>query len=55
MGTEATMGVIARQNWMQPLEEGLQKALHKLFGAAGPAGQKAKDFLNGTWVGTRCT
>ncbi|MBZ5584795.1 MAG: Rieske 2Fe-2S domain-containing protein [Acidobacteriia bacterium] len=51
MGTEATMGVIARQNWMQPLEEGLQKALHKLFGAAGPAGQKAKDFLNGTWVG----
>ncbi|HEY7837544.1 MAG TPA: DUF2231 domain-containing protein [Terriglobales bacterium] len=33
------------------LEERLQKSIHQAFAAAGPRGQQAKNFLNGTWLG----
>jgi len=31
--------------------EGLQKLIHEAFSSAGPGGQRAKNFLNGTWIG----
>lgn len=31
--------------------EGLQKLIDKAFASAGPNGQRAKNFLNGTWIG----
>lgn len=42
-------GVIAKQEWMKPAEEGLQKFVHKAFDFKG--GQQAKNVLNGTWMG----
>ncbi len=51
MGTEGMMGSIARQEWLKPVEESLQKLIHRGFSAGGTRGQKAKNFLHGTWVG----
>lgn len=51
MGTEGTAGFIARQEWMNPAEETLQKAVHKVFQSAGPRGRIVKNFLHGTWMG----
>jgi nitrite reductase/ring-hydroxylating ferredoxin subunit/uncharacterized membrane protein len=50
MITESLTGRIARQNWLQPAEEGAQKALHQAFEAL-PAGARIRNVLNGTWVG----
>lgn len=36
---------------LEPLEESLQKLIHQAFASGGPAGQKLKSFLNGTWLG----
>jgi nitrite reductase/ring-hydroxylating ferredoxin subunit/uncharacterized membrane protein len=36
---------------LKPIEESLQKSLHKAFGSAGDAGQAVKNFLHGTWLG----
>ena len=41
------VGTIARQEWMKPAEETLQKLLHTLF----RGGQPVKNFLHGTWLG----
>ena len=46
----AVTAAIARQEWMKPLEEGLQKLVHKAF-AGGPRGKSARNFLHGTWIG----
>jgi len=51
METEAVTDLIARQQWTEPIEEGLQKAVAHTFAAGGEAGQKAEDFLHGTWLG----
>ncbi len=51
MGTGGIMGVVARQDWMQPVEEGLQKGLHTLSDAAGAAGRTAGNILHGVWLG----
>jgi len=42
---------IAKQEWLKPAEQGLQKVVHQLFESAGEAGIKVKDALHGTWVG----
>lgn len=42
-------GTIARQEWLRPTEETLQKLLHQAFGVSG--GQPIKNFLHGTWLG----
>src|SRR6185437_1808574 len=42
---------IANQEWLKPVEEGIQSALHKAFASAGGRGTKIKDALHGTWVG----
>jgi len=36
---------------LKPFEESVQKLVHKVFASGGPAGQRVKNFLNGTWIG----
>jgi nitrite reductase/ring-hydroxylating ferredoxin subunit/uncharacterized membrane protein len=42
-------GTIARQEWLKPTEEALQRLLHQAFGFSG--GRHVKNFLHGTWLG----
>ncbi len=49
MRQDGVTGMIAKQEWMKPAEEGLQKIVHKAFEFKG--GQQTKNFLNGTWMG----
>jgi nitrite reductase/ring-hydroxylating ferredoxin subunit/uncharacterized membrane protein len=51
MGSEGVTEKIARQEWLAPVEENLQKAIRKAFQSGGPAGQRIKNFLQGTWIG----
>jgi nitrite reductase/ring-hydroxylating ferredoxin subunit/uncharacterized membrane protein len=36
---------------LKPIEESLQKLVHKAFASGGEGGQAVKNFLNGTWLG----
>ena len=36
---------------VKPIEESLQKFVHKTFASGGERGQAVKNFLNGTWIG----
>lgn len=40
--------VVARQDWLNPVEEGVQKAIHVAFRRVSP---KMQNFLHGTWLG----
>src|SRR5438445_87271 len=48
---ESAVQVIERQEWLVPLEEGLQRAVSAAFQAGGAAGRAVKNFLHGTWLG----
>jgi nitrite reductase/ring-hydroxylating ferredoxin subunit/uncharacterized membrane protein len=47
----APLDVIERQEWLEPVEEGLQKAVSTAYESAGTPGQAVKNFLHGTWLG----
>jgi nitrite reductase/ring-hydroxylating ferredoxin subunit/uncharacterized membrane protein len=49
MREDGISGTIARQEWLKPTEESLQKLLHKAFSFSG--GRPIKNFLHGTWLG----
>ena len=53
--TESNVGSIPSASTVpiqQPIDEKLQKALDKfLYGRGHPSAQKARNFLNGTWLG----
>ncbi|HWQ52797.1 MAG TPA: Rieske 2Fe-2S domain-containing protein [Bryobacteraceae bacterium] len=51
MAAEIGVDVIERQEWMEPVEEGLQSAVTRAYEASGNAGQRVKNFLHGTWLG----
>lgn len=51
MTTENTLDLIDRQEWLEPLADGLQKGVHQAFEQAGEAGQKVKNALHGVWLG----
>jgi nitrite reductase/ring-hydroxylating ferredoxin subunit/uncharacterized membrane protein len=51
MGTTGTTGLIARQQWLEGVEQSLQKAIQKAYENAGPAGRTLKNGLHGTWLG----
>src|SRR5215472_4183084 len=51
MGTQGMAGIIARQEWLSPIEDRLQDALRKAFRSGGPTGQKIKNALHGVWLG----
>lgn len=42
---------IVSQDWLEPLETGLQRAVQVTFESAGGAGRKTQNFLHGTWIG----
>ena len=42
---------ISRQEWLKPVEEQLQSALHHAFKSGGETGVRIKDALHGTWLG----
>jgi len=41
----------SRMPQLKPIEESLQKLVHKAFASGGERGQAVKNFLNGTWIG----
>jgi len=43
--------LIERQEWLEPVESGLQRAVAGTFDAAGTAGRKVRNFLHGVWLG----
>lgn len=51
MASEAPVDLIEHQQWLEPVETGVQKAVGSVFESAGPAGQKLKNFLHGVWLG----
>ena len=51
MAVNEVIEAIERQEWLQPLEDGLQQAVEASYGALGEAAQPVKDFLHGTWLG----
>lgn len=51
MQAEGIMAQVARQQWLNPVEEKLQGLIHHLFARGGDSGKKIKNFLHGTWAG----
>jgi len=43
--------VLERQDWLEPVEAGLQKGVAGAFDSAGTAGRAARNFLHGVWLG----
>jgi nitrite reductase/ring-hydroxylating ferredoxin subunit/uncharacterized membrane protein len=42
---------LERQDWLEPLADGLQRAIAAVFAAGGSAGRRVRDALHGTWLG----
>jgi nitrite reductase/ring-hydroxylating ferredoxin subunit/uncharacterized membrane protein len=51
MAVNEAVELIEQQEWLQPLEDGLQQAVHASYEAMGEAGPHVRDFLHGTWLG----
>lgn len=51
MGTETIIETAEQQQWLEPVENELQKAVQQTYKAAGAPGRSVKNFLNGTWLG----
>jgi nitrite reductase/ring-hydroxylating ferredoxin subunit/uncharacterized membrane protein len=43
--------VLERQDWLEPVESGLQKGVAGAFDSAGSAGRATRNFLHGVWLG----
>ena len=48
---EGTVGRLERQDWLEPLADGLQRAVAAIYETGGTAGRRVRDFLHGTWLG----
>jgi nitrite reductase/ring-hydroxylating ferredoxin subunit/uncharacterized membrane protein len=51
MSDELPVDLIERQEWLEPVESGLQRAVGETFDSAGTAGRKVRNFLHGVWLG----
>jgi nitrite reductase/ring-hydroxylating ferredoxin subunit/uncharacterized membrane protein len=51
MTNELPVAIVERQEWLEPVESGLQRAVAGSFDAAGSAGRAARNFLHGVWLG----
>src|SRR5690242_15460653 len=51
MASEPPVDVVEKQEWLEPVETGLQNAVSAAYESAGPVGLKIKDALHGTWLG----
>src|SRR5436305_2000940 len=49
--TTEPVSLVERQEWLEPVESGMQKAIAGAFQSAGPAGRQLQNFLHGTWLG----
>lgn len=45
------VALVERQDWLEPVEAGLQKAVGEAYAAGGPTCRQIKNFLHGTWLG----
>ena len=48
---DRAIALVDRQGWLDRTAEWLQPGVNGVFQAAGAVGQKAKDLLNGVWLG----
>lgn len=48
---EAAVESLERQDWLEPIAEGLQRAVVAAYHAGGSTGRSIRDFLHGTWLG----
>jgi nitrite reductase/ring-hydroxylating ferredoxin subunit/uncharacterized membrane protein len=51
MSTVPPVEVIERQDWLEPVENGLQRTVAAAYESAGPAGRTIRNFLHGVWLG----
>ena len=51
MAVQSASGLIARQEWLTPIEDTLRHLVRNAYRGGGPTGQKIKNVLHGTWLG----
>ncbi len=51
MNPKAIPKTIEKQQWLDPAAQTLQKGVERVYGALGPAGDKAKEIMHGDWLG----
>lgn len=51
MTTHTPVEALEQQDWLEPVEGALQKAVGAAYESAGPAGRHVKNFLHGVWLG----
>src|SRR4051812_47168010 len=51
MANELPVELVERQEWLEPVESGLQRAVGGAFDSAGAAGQKGRNFFHCVWLG----
>ena len=51
MTTHTPVETLEQQDWLEPVETALQKAVGAAYESAGPAGRHVKNFLHGVWLG----
>src|SRR5437764_5082549 len=51
MSDELPVDLIERQEWLEAVESGLQRAVGETFDSAGTAGRKVRNLLHGVWLG----
>src|SRR5690348_1308534 len=51
MTTHTPVEALEQQDWLEPVEGALQKAVGAAYESAGPAGRHVKNFLHGKWLG----
>src|SRR5690349_9376339 len=51
MADELPVAIVERQEWLEPVESGLQRAVQGSFDSAGAPGRAARNFLHGVWLG----
>ncbi|HWD00597.1 MAG TPA: Rieske 2Fe-2S domain-containing protein [Candidatus Sulfopaludibacter sp.] len=51
MSTELPVRFVEQQDWLEPVETGVQKAVAATFHSAGKTGRQIQNALHGTWLG----
>jgi nitrite reductase/ring-hydroxylating ferredoxin subunit/uncharacterized membrane protein len=51
MPNQTVPDIIANQDWLEPIESGLQTAVRSTWNATGETGRKVEDALHGVWLG----
>jgi nitrite reductase/ring-hydroxylating ferredoxin subunit/uncharacterized membrane protein len=51
MTTHTPIELVEQQDWLEPVETGLQNAVSRVYASAGDPGRRAKNFLHGVWLG----